>query len=177
MGIWRGGWRMFLDHPVLGVGYGRRAFRDHWTFPSPPPLDTIGDLKDMRFGHAHNAWVHLLATQGVLGWAAFHFLYVAVVVLLLKRVRAVLPEEIREHDPETAAGPGFFRTWAARSMTVPGVVLLGMVFLQFNGLMHLPLQESNEILSWALAAVGLAATQFAQEPVREGAPAKVNRLP
>jgi O-antigen ligase len=140
-------------------------------------LDTIGDLKDMRFGHAHNAWVHLLATQGVLGWAAFHFLYVAVVVLLLKRVRAVLPEEIREHDPETAAGPGFFRTWAARSMTVPGVVLLGMVFLQFNGLMHLPLQESNEILSWALAAVGLAATQFAQEPVREGAPAKVNRLP
>jgi O-Antigen ligase len=142
LAIQRAAWNIFLDHPVLGAGYGRYAFREAWTFPSPPPLDS-GPHSRKRFLHAHNTWAQLLATQGVLGWAAFHFLYVVVIIVLARKSRAFFSR----------------REPAGTAVIASGLALLSLIFLQLNGLLMLPLEGCNELAYWALAAIGLAGTK------------------
>jgi putative inorganic carbon (hco3(-)) transporter len=59
---WQVGWRMFEDHPWIGVGIGN--FGTEYAHYAPPhwyePL-----------GHAHNIFINFMAETGVLGLAAF----------------------------------------------------------------------------------------------------------
>lgn len=71
--MWHTGWRMFLDHPVTGVGDGEM----HRMYRTYVP-DAIKD----EGGHLHNTYIHVLATHGVVGAAALLFLFGAVGVRL-----------------------------------------------------------------------------------------------
>lgn len=55
----------FLSRPVAGVGVGsmRSIFRDHWTRLGVPPTQLFGH------SHAHNTYLHILATTGLIGAA------------------------------------------------------------------------------------------------------------
>jgi O-antigen ligase len=61
MQLWEGAWRMFLDAPALGVGFGQFAWH-HF-------LQAAGDSSmDPRvYRHAHNLVAHLLAETGLTG--------------------------------------------------------------------------------------------------------------
>ena len=67
--LWRAGWLMFKEHPVLGVGSDN--FRPYAAEQAAAGL-VHHDMRD--FSHAHNAYVHLLAEKGLLGAG----LYIAV---------------------------------------------------------------------------------------------------
>lgn len=57
---WTAGWRMFVDHPILGVGLGNASWRlpEYYSGPSP----------GTRWGRAlHGTYHQLLAELGILG--------------------------------------------------------------------------------------------------------------
>ncbi|MCZ7556400.1 MAG: O-antigen ligase family protein [Bacteroidia bacterium] len=60
------GWRMFLDHPITGVGDGEM----HALYREYVP-DAIKD----EGGHLHNTYIHVLATHGVVGGVALLLLF------------------------------------------------------------------------------------------------------
>ncbi|MDY2636564.1 MAG: O-antigen ligase family protein [Phascolarctobacterium sp.] len=67
--LWRAAWEMFLDHPVVGVGY------DDWN--SVYKTAYISPLaKEPDLPHCHNFYLHLLSTTGIIGTIAyFSFLF------------------------------------------------------------------------------------------------------
>jgi O-antigen ligase len=69
MRMWKTGWRMFLDHPVVGVGDGEM----HAMYREYVP-DAIKD----EGGHLHNTYIHVLATHGAIGLAALLALFGAI---------------------------------------------------------------------------------------------------
>jgi O-antigen ligase len=62
--IWRGGLRMWLEHPIFGVGIGR--FPERIAFYSP----------GLRYEYitAHNTYINMLAETGIIGFLLFMFL-------------------------------------------------------------------------------------------------------
>ncbi|HKQ51075.1 MAG TPA: O-antigen ligase family protein, partial [Pyrinomonadaceae bacterium] len=75
--IWRATWGMIKDHPLMGVGFGA-----YWT-AIPQYHDASGAYTPQQ---AHNDYLEILASGGVIGCALF--LWLAVVVL--RRARKVL---------------------------------------------------------------------------------------
>lgn len=60
--LWKAGWQMFVKHPVLGVGSDR--FEEY----AKEYYDLSHDQKDKN---AHNTYVQIIATTGILGMIAF----------------------------------------------------------------------------------------------------------
>jgi O-antigen ligase len=75
--IWRATWAMIKDHPVAGVGFG-----GYWA-AIPQYHDASGAYTPQQ---AHNDYLEILASGGVIGFALFLWF----VVLLLNRARKVL---------------------------------------------------------------------------------------
>ena len=63
--LWKAGWKMFLDHPVFGVGDIDLAFL-YKQYKSKYD-------KEIQ-GHMHNNFVHILVTLGLFGLLAFCYL-------------------------------------------------------------------------------------------------------
>jgi O-antigen ligase len=69
MAHWQAAWYMFEDHPWLGVGFGNYAAvypayaLPHWEDP---------------LGHAHNYYLNVAAESGLIGLAAYAFLWIAI---------------------------------------------------------------------------------------------------
>ena len=64
--MWQAGVRMFRDHPLTGVGLeDLHALYDQYRSP-----DSVE-----RAGHLHNAYVQIAASMGLVGLAAFAWLY------------------------------------------------------------------------------------------------------
>jgi O-antigen ligase len=65
--MWKAGWRMFLDHPLTGVGLqDLKPLYEQYRDP---------DASEAA-GHLHSVPVQLAATMGVVGLAAFTWLFV-----------------------------------------------------------------------------------------------------
>lgn len=66
LSLWRAGWRMFLDRPLLGVGDIdlSKLYKQY--------KDT--NYKELQ-GHLHNNFMHILATLGILGLFSFCFIF------------------------------------------------------------------------------------------------------
>lgn len=65
-------WQIFKEYPVLGIGYGEnlRRNREYWDRPEwNKPSDYITS-------HAHNQFLNVLATTGILGFIFFMIFYV-----------------------------------------------------------------------------------------------------
>ena len=78
---WGEAWRMFLAHPIVGIGVG--TFDEvAYQLPGSHNLDFY------RAGwHAHNALLHVLAEAGVIGLVAWIFLWVVIVRALVRAWR------------------------------------------------------------------------------------------
>lgn len=82
--MWEYGWKTFLNHPVLGVGL---ATLPTAVFPWEPPPQT------MTYGHIHNNFLQVLAENGVIGFAAFCFLFGTILLTAWRRMK--VPETKR----------------------------------------------------------------------------------
>ncbi len=74
--LWKESWRVFTEHPVLGVGLNNL----HPYFQAFP-------VKYQSIAHAHNNVLHLLAEHGIVGFAAVCTLFVK---LFYDQIRGVL---------------------------------------------------------------------------------------
>jgi O-antigen ligase len=75
--IWRATWEMFKEHPFAGVGFG-----GYWA-AIPKYHDASGEYVPQQ---AHNDYLELLASGGVIGFAIF----VCFVFIFLRRARETL---------------------------------------------------------------------------------------
>ena len=81
--IWGEAWRMFLAHPISGIGVG--TF-DEVAYQMPGNTANL-DFR-MAGWHAHNVPLHILTEAGVLGLAAWVFLWYVVLTALVRAWRS-----------------------------------------------------------------------------------------
>ncbi len=71
--IWKDSLRMFLDHPLTGIGLGTYDEVAYSQYGAPYGQDS--DTRFYRGGwHAHNVFLHILAETGALGFLAWLYL-------------------------------------------------------------------------------------------------------
>ncbi|MDE2313107.1 MAG: O-antigen ligase family protein, partial [Elusimicrobia bacterium] len=63
LSLWKTAWRMFLDHPLFGVGLSHFST----LFPQYHSVPFEGEV---HFGNAHNLYLHQMAERGLAGLAA-----------------------------------------------------------------------------------------------------------
>jgi O-antigen ligase len=125
--LWRAALMMWLDAPVFGIGEGSFAWRFHEYVPPGSALDTLS------YGDAHNTWLQLLATRGIVGAAVY-----AVLLFVVARTLWVC-----WHDPLT--GPG---------VTGPILALAGFATYSFvSALFYL---QPIQLLFWLMIAIAAA---------------------
>ena len=74
--MWKVAWQTFLENPLVGVGPGNyklalQGYVDSLTENTPPETKINGLTKLLKFDHAHNDFLHVLAERGILGFLAF----------------------------------------------------------------------------------------------------------
>jgi O-antigen ligase len=125
--MWRFGWDVFLDHPILGAGPGaiHSLAVEHRQRGGRPPLAHV---------HAHQAFIQALAETGLLGFSGLLALHLAPLSLLWPHRRS--------RDPDT-----FFWVWAA--------LAVNLQFL-FNGLTDRVLSlKVMMYIHWTVTAAAL----------------------
>jgi hypothetical protein len=122
---WRAGWQVFLGHPLTGAGPGLHSLS--WRSPDGVRV----------FGYAHNEYLQLLATLGLLGLVLL-LAGLAAIGALLRRYRAD-PADVVAGQPSPMAA-------AAAAVSV---ALLASMTLDFTG--HFPI-----LVLTAAAVVGCA---------------------
>jgi O-antigen ligase len=70
---WKAAWHIFEDHPLLGVSYG--DLQDH--IEAQYKIDNTRLMREERLPNCHNQYIETLAAQGIVGFAAFVFLLIA----------------------------------------------------------------------------------------------------
>ncbi len=81
--VWEEAWRLFVTHPVVGIGVG--TF-DEVAYQVP---DSRANLDFRMHGwHAHNVPLHILTEAGILGLAAWLFLWFIVLRALIRGWRS-----------------------------------------------------------------------------------------
>jgi Lipid A core - O-antigen ligase and related enzymes len=67
--LWKYGWGLFLDHPVMGTGLA--------TLPTPPFFISPEEAASGKpiYGHVHNNFLQMLAENGIIGFGGFVFLF------------------------------------------------------------------------------------------------------
>lgn len=150
--LWGAAGAMFLQHPVLGVGYGnyRSLYGDYIPGAAPDQLD------------AHNLYLQFLSETGVIGFAIFFAVIIAFVRIAIRLARSP--------DP-------FYRlVGIGTGGALAATLIHGMVDYLFN------VSPQFGALFWLVLAVGFAAAgQANTENVRmsnssvEGLPGTAGR--
>ncbi len=74
MWLWKSNWHMFLDHPLLGVGYGEYH---QWL---PIYFEKLGAPANQQLiSHSHNQYLHFLSNTGFLG-GLFYILFLGFIL-------------------------------------------------------------------------------------------------
>jgi putative inorganic carbon (hco3(-)) transporter len=79
MAHWEAAWRMYLDHPILGVGPGHYALAY--------PAYRVNDFWLDPLGHAHNLYLNVMAELGFLGILAYLGLVGTWALIVFRRYR------------------------------------------------------------------------------------------
>jgi O-antigen ligase len=80
--VWKGSWKIFADHPLVGVGRANYNLGLNDLIASDQINPLVND-----FHHAHNEMLHALATEGVIGGMALLFLYAAPCMFFMRILR------------------------------------------------------------------------------------------
>jgi O-antigen ligase len=132
LGVWAEAWQMFLAHPIVGIGIG--TF-DEVAYQMP---GTSANLDFHLNGwHAHNVPLHILTEAGVLGLAAWIFLWYTV---------------LRTFAKAWKAGHGEARLFSGAALTsVIAFLMLSMTEVLIGARVHASLRMN---LTIALIVVG-----------------------
>lgn len=87
--LWHAQWEMFKEHPLLGMGWNtnERRAKDY--------VDRLYPNVEKNFyGHAHSMLLQILATTGVIGFAAFLWIWFEVFQSLLLSVKRLKGEDL-----------------------------------------------------------------------------------
>jgi O-antigen ligase len=130
------GWKMFLDHPVFGVG-DIDLKRIYVTYIEP--------IEEGEGGHLHNNLMMLLVTLGIVGFVATAVLFVQIFRTGLQAVRAT------RHD------------WMLGSLTIGSFA--AYVGFHINGLFEWNFGDHEiAVLLWFTVGAALVARKLATEP-------------
>ena len=130
--MWKTGWRMFLDHPLIGIGdMGTEQLWDRYSEPGWTPE-----------GHLHNNLLMWLVTMGLAGFLVLVSLFVAIWMRLWK-LEAQLKDD-----------------WLFGSLLLGGLgVLAGF---HINGLFEWNFGDAEiMMLIWGITGLSLAAGRIA----------------
>lgn len=80
--LWKGSWRMFADHPIngVGIGYFTKEFNRNYRLDSQIIVNA---------SHAHNNFLHFLATTGLIGFLTFLFLTAKIIYVMHKGYKSL----------------------------------------------------------------------------------------
>ncbi|MFA5803357.1 MAG: O-antigen ligase family protein [Melioribacteraceae bacterium] len=95
LALWRAGWLIFMDHPLVGVG----------------DIDLAESYKQYKRnfdkeiqGHLHNNYIHLLVTLGIFGFTAAMFLLLRIFIIHIKNYYVLKDEPFAASYALGAAG-------------------------------------------------------------------------
>ena len=73
--LWRGGWEIFKDYPLFGVGdIGIEKYYVKYKRPYDKEIH----------GHLHNNYFHFLATLGLFGFLALSYLFIMIIIKIVR---------------------------------------------------------------------------------------------
>jgi O-antigen ligase len=131
--LWDMSWRMFLDHPLLGVGMGDYSIEAEQRLAQRNVRTTVD---------SHNIFLQVLATRGLLGFIPFVAYFVVLTGSLWKRMRAAPPGSLPRH-------------YAAGALAATAAVLVGA--LTENNL------DDAEVFAAFMFLVGVARATLSAE--------------
>ena len=125
LGLFRAAWRLFLEHPIVGVGHGAYGL----TVGPYLPEGASG----VHLTSPHNQWLQVMAETGLIGLGGF---VLATTTALWRATQAVLQD---------SPGPPIFRRW----------IFLSLLGLLITGLTHSSLHHPTvALLFCAVAGAG-----------------------
>ena len=86
---WKGGWKIFKDHPVTGCGF---KCVDYIHSQYPDPTENVA-----RFRGMHSNIFQLLVDTGVAGFGSWLSIWVVYFIEIFKRLRALAEEEPQDN--------------------------------------------------------------------------------
>ena len=136
--MWRSGLTMWRQHPVLGVGPGG-VKREYESYALPEAVKK-------RTGHVHNTPLQILVERGVLGLAAWVWIWAAFYARGIRLLRR-LPSEARQE-----------RALVAGSLAaITGFLIAGLSEYNFG-------DSEVVMVAWALMALPWAVEKREQDP-------------
>jgi O-antigen ligase len=136
--MWRSGLTMWRQHPVLGVGPGG-VKREYESYALPEAVKK-------RTGHVHNTPLQVLVERGMLGLAAWVWIWAAFYARGIRLLRR-LPSEARQE-----------RALVAGSLAaITGFLVAGLSEYNFG-------DSEVVMVAWALMALPWAAEKREQDP-------------
>lgn len=132
--LWKVNWQMFLDHPILGVGYGENSAH------LPEYYEKMGVPEDFFKSHAHNQILEQLAGTGILGLLAYLLFFGGLFWQTLKAWR-FLPEDF----------------WFERAIALAALGAVSHMFL--GGLFEANFEDSETLHSFLIVVAVFLATR------------------
>jgi O-antigen ligase len=143
--LWEAGWKMFRERPVTGIGLqDLKPWVERYRSP---------EAHEPPHGHMHNVYLQILVTMGLVGFAAFAYLVVALVRTAARRLRVDLRSG--EGDPLGMA------LRIAAVAAIAGFLVAGIFEWNFG---------DEELLDFLFTLVGLAFAASAWRGVRPAGP-------
>lgn len=86
----QGGYKMWKDYPITGVGFNTRIFKSISKQYIKRGYFNTQKNKRIIFssGHAHNVFVHVLASTGIIGFCAFMYLCFEIFMTFIRHIRS-----------------------------------------------------------------------------------------
>jgi O-antigen ligase len=143
--LWEAGWRMFREHPVTGIGLqDLKPWVERYRSP---------EAHEPPHGHMHNVYLQILVTMGLVGFAAFAYLVIALVRTAARRLRV----DLRSGDGDALG----MALRIAAVAAIAGFLVAGMFEWNFG---------DEELLDFLFTLVGLAFAASAWRGVRPAGP-------
>ncbi len=82
--VWKGAWDIFTHNPILGTGPETFAY-SYWKY-RPEEHNTTSEW-DYTYNKAHNDYLHILATEGLVGFTAYMGVILVALYFLIPRYK------------------------------------------------------------------------------------------
>ena len=148
--MWRGGWILFTQSPV--IGWGENAYIANLRALGEEGVIVKGAS---RFTHGHNDWINVLAKRGAVGALILLALYGLPIVWFMRFGR--------RHDGDDARGPSSYATQRL-ALATAGLVLPSSFIV--GGMTQVSLNHNSGAMMYAFmlaSLVGLSVNELGRE--------------